>query len=262
MGTSLEALGLLEQSDRPFLLVMEAGVLMATFLVDCDGCKAKVAAVQDGFAVRPVYGDENGEPVHGSRLHIGRCPQCNELLAGHSEQLAIEGYDSENDEWGQPIRVFPNPPRVLSRSVPASVRESMDEAEKSIQAGAHIAACVMLGRALEGLCRDQMKAELEEAAAKGKKPVVMLGKALAILESKGIINSKLLEWSKQLQAFRNAAAHAEDESTLTRTDALDLRTFAYAIIEYVYDLTERYNEFMARVNADKAKKAARKTAKK
>lgn len=235
---------------------------MPTFLVDCDRCKAKVAAVQDGLSQRPVFTDENGEPIDGARLHIGTCPQCSALLAGHSDQLGIEGYDSEYDEWSPPTRVYPNPSRVLSRGVPKSVRESMEEAERTLQAGAHIAACVMLGRALEGLCRDQMKAEIEEAAAKGKKQVVMIGKALAVLESKGIINAKLLEWSKQLQAFRNAAAHADDESTLTRTDAMDLRTFAYAIIEYVYDLTERYNEFMARVEADKAKKAAKKDDKK
>lgn len=232
-----------------------------TFLVDCDRCKAKVAAIQEGIAERGVTGDDDGNPVYGERLYVGMCPKCKRLLAGYSEQVGIEGYDSYHDDWSDPIRVHPNPPRVLSSGVPATVRESMDEAEKCLQAGAHNAACVMLGRALEGLCRDQMAAEIEAAAAEGKKHKVMLGEALTVLQKKGVINDKLLEWSKQLQAFRNAAAHSDDDASVTRIDVIDLRTFAYAIIEYVYDLTERYNEFVERAKEAK-EKASKKATKK
>jgi len=63
----------------------------------------------------------------------------------------------------------------------------------------------------------------------------------------------LYDWSQQLQAFRNLAAHPEDIS-ISRNDAEDLQIFVNAIVEYVYDLTDRYQEFKARVDARAARK--------
>lgn len=231
----------------------------ATFLVDCDTCKAKVAAVQDGIAEMGVEVYDN-EPYGGSRLYVGKCPVCLRPVAASSTQVSIAGYDADEDEWSNPVRVYPNPPRVLSTRVPKLVQQSMSEAETCLQAGVHVPACVMLGRALEGLCRDQLKAEIAAALEAGKSGRFMLDKALKDLRTKEIIDDKLLAWSKQLQAFRNAAAHSDGDASLTRTDVLDLRTFAYAIIEYVYDLTERYNEFVARADSAKSKAAAKKAA--
>jgi hypothetical protein len=60
----------------------------------------------------------------------------------------------------------------------------------------------------------------------------------------------LLEWSKQLHAFRNVAAHPEDIS-ISREDTEDLQAFVYAIIEYIYDLTDRYEDFKVRLERRK-----------
>jgi len=65
------------------------------------------------------------------------------------------------------------------------------------------------------------------------------------LHETGIIDARLLDWSQQLRVFRNIGAHASDQSIL-REDAEDLRVFVYAIIEYIYDLAERYAEFQDR----------------
>jgi len=54
----------------------------------------------------------------------------------------------------------------------------------------------------------------------------------------------------------NLAAHPED-ITVSRQDAEDLQVFVYAITEYVYDLTDRYNEFKER---EDEKKRPRKSA--
>ena len=45
--------------------------------------------------------------------------------------------------------------------------------------------------------------------------------------------------------MRNLAADPEDIN-VSRQDAEDLQAFVYAITEYVYDLTDRYNEFKER----------------
>lgn len=55
-----------------------------------------------------------------------------------------------------------------------------------------------------------------------------------------------------MREFCNQEAHP-DKGLISRQDAEDIQSFVYAIIEYVYDLTDRYGEFKARIakkNAD------------
>ena len=93
------------------------------------------------------------------------------------------------------------------------------------------------------LSNDQRKA--------GKK--IMLAAGIKQLRDKKIIDARLFDWSQELHAFRNLAAHP-DEGSISREDAEDLQAFAYAIIEYIYDLTERYEEFNSRTGLQKKKK--------
>lgn len=152
---------------------------------------------------------------------------------------------------------IPQPPKSFSSwRIPRVVTNSLSEADRSLQAGANIAACVMLGRALEALCRDILEpkaAEPETPPAKSKKKL-MLGEGIKKLRDTKVIDDRLYNWSQQLQAFRNLAAHPEDIS-ISREDAEDLQTFVNAIVEYVYDLADRYDEFKTRAeNRAKRKK--------
>lgn len=221
-----------------------------TFIVDCPQCRAKVAAIENGVALRKGVVHE-GEAYYGERLAVGKCPKCRTLLAGESLQTAIEQFDAEEDEWTDFVRVFPKPSKAfMSHRIPSSVVHSIDEANKSIQASANTAACVMLGRAFEGVCKDHLEPSatgtLANATVSIKKRPIMLGEGIRKMKEQGLIDERLFEWSQQLQIFRNSAAHATD-TTISREDAEDLQSFVYAIIEYVYDLTDRYNEFKARV---------------
>jgi hypothetical protein len=140
---------------------------VTTFIVDCPICKAKVAAIQAGLAERSYFDEEAGDPG-GERLHVGHCPKCTTLLAGQSHQTGFENINSESDEWSDVTRVFPNPPKSFSNSaIPVVVTTSLVEADRSMQAGANIAACVMFGRALEALCHDLLK------VTGGKKPPML-----------------------------------------------------------------------------------------
>ncbi len=218
-----------------------------TFIVDCPFCKAKVAAAEHGRAERSGMDEEEGPWSH--RIYVGECPRCHALVVGESVQLEFEGIDAEEDRWSDVIRVYPKPAKAFSsHRIPRVVTDSFLEADRSLQANANIAACVMLGRALEALCRDLIAADdtKKGAAASAKKP--MLGEGIRQLRDRKIIDERLFDWSQQLQAFRNLAAHPEDIS-ISRDDAEDLQTFAYAIVEYVYDLTDRYAEFKARVQS-------------
>lgn len=219
-----------------------------TFIVDCHICKAKVAATETGRAERFAFDDEAGQP-YGKRVYVGNCSSCNTILVGESDQIDFEDFDAYEDRWSDIVRVFPKPPKSFSSwRIPRVVTDSLNEADRSLQAGANIAACVMLGRALEALCRDILESKASESEMVTAKPrkKLMLGEGIKRLRDSKVIDDRLYDWSQQLQAFRNLAAHPEDIS-ISREDAADLQTFVNAIVEYVYDLADRYVEFKSRV---------------
>lgn len=219
-----------------------------TFIVDCPNCKAKVAAVEEGRAERSYFDQEENQP-YCTRLHVGKCPRCTSLLAGESEQIRFENFDSNYDEFSDVVRIYPNPPKNFSSyRIPKIVSESLAEAERCLQANAHIAACAMLGRAFEALCRDVLRLEEPPPTKENKKQKpIMLAEGIKQLKEKNIIDERLYGWSQELHAFRNLAAHPDEESSISREDAQDLQVFVFAITEYVYDLTDRYNDFKRRI---------------
>ena len=121
---------------------------MPTFIIDCPRCKAKVGAEQEGCVDRTYFDDDVGEP-YGERIVIGKCPKCTLLLVGRGEQTAFKNFNAEHDAFSDVVRVHPDPPKVFtSHRIPRPLTQSLLEADRSLQAGANIAACVMLGRAL------------------------------------------------------------------------------------------------------------------
>jgi hypothetical protein len=233
-----------------------ADPIPTTFIVDCPTCKAKVAAIEHGSVKHKGGVDDEGNGHYGVFVSLGVCPKCRTIIVGEAQQTAIEGYDSYENEWAEAIRVFPEPPKTfMSNRIPRVVTESISEADKSLQANANIAACVMFGRALEAICRDLLEAPTKDNSTEptaAPKRKVMLGEGIRKLKDTGLIDQRLFDWSQQLHAFRNVAAHPT-EISISREDASDLRSFVYAIIEYIYDLTDRYNEFKERLVKKKTK---------
>ncbi len=216
-----------------------------TFIVYCPWCKAKVAALEKGRAKREGFTEEDREPFAYIVL-IGTCPSCEEILVGETHQIDFEGYAADEDRWSDVIRVYPKPPKSFSsRRIPRVVRQSLDEADRCLQVGAYTAACVMLGRALEALCRDIIKSKSKTKDPVDSSKEITLSEGIEKLKDDKIIDDRLYEWSQQLRVFRNLAAHPE-EADISREDAGDLQSFVVAIVEYVYDLADRYEEFKRR----------------
>jgi Domain of unknown function (DUF4145) len=220
-----------------------------TFIVDCPYCKAKVGATEEARAQQSGVDNDIGEPF-GVRLYIGQCPSCETLLVGRSDQIHFQGFDANENEWSDVVRVYPKPSKVFSSfQIPRTVRTSLDEADRSLQSGANLASCVMFGRALEAVCRDKLLSKEERKT--GKK--IMLASGIKQLRDKHVIDARLFGWSQELHAFRNVAAHPDEDVNISREDAEDLQVFAYAIVEYIYDLAERYEEFKHRIAQRKKK---------
>ena len=73
----------------------------------------------------------------------------------------------------------------------------------------------------------------------------MIGKGLAQLKAKGIIDDRLFAWAEALRKERNIGAHASEQDT-TRENAQDVIDFTIAIFDYVYTLSEKYDKYLAR----------------
>jgi len=225
-----------------------------TFIIDCPRCKAKVAAIETGCAEQGIDDPDYHEP-YCCKVLIGNCPRCRSVLVGETEQFAFEGINAYADKWTDVVRVYPKPTKTFSSyRIPRVLKDSLNEADRALQAGANMAACLMFGRALEALCRDVLspktsipETDTVEITASPKKPPkkIMLGMGIKKLKEEKIIDERLYNWSQELQAFRNIAAHPEDIS-ISREDTEDMQTFVYAIVEYIYDLADRYDEFQDR----------------
>lgn len=172
------------------------------------------------------------------KISILECPRCKDTIV--SGQVAD---DLQSEGYSTPVRFWPDPYFYLPQALPKVIRESVHEAERCLKAKAYTATAVMCGRALEGICRN--------FKTKSK----YIGKGLLELKERNIIDARLYEWSVALQKLRNIGAHAGDE-VVSREDAEDIVAFVRSIIEYVFMLTWRFNNFMSRQkNASKENQA-------
>ena len=150
-------------------------------------------------------------------------------MVGHCEW---EHDDEGGQVWGKLTRCWPHVDEQLHHNIPQIVRRSLEEAKRCHSAKAFTACAVMVGRAIEGMCKEKVGVESLHAGLKA-------------LKEQGIIDEKLYRWGEALRAERNIGAHAGTES-VSRQDASDVLDFAHAMAEYVYVLDEKYKEYLSR----------------
>lgn len=196
-------------------------------IVECNYCEARV----DGRLIaKHISYDPDTDP-DSFYAYLLECPRCKStLLAGK--------YKCEE---GNPTRLWPRPDTIISGSIPEIIRSSIEEATKCFKVGAYSACAVMCGRSLEGICRNY--------GTKQK----YLGAGLRELKDNGVIDKRLYQWAEELQKARNISAHATGEK-ISKEDARDLLDFVNAICEYVFVLTEKFNEFTRRKNKARTQK--------
>lgn len=143
-------------------------------------------------------------------------------------------------EWGErlpdtsePIEIVYPAGRILTSAVPVSISRSIAEAQSCYGVGAYDASAMMCRKAVEALCAEH-KAEGRDLYAK-----------LQSLREREIVDGKLYDWAEALRLSGNFAAH-DIENPVSQIDAKDLLEFCIAIIDYVYEFTAKYNQFMLR----------------
>ncbi len=192
--------------------------------IHCSHCEAQVQATVLGEKEYPPW--EDVEPI---KYQFVVCSQCSTVMVGRCEWE----HDNEGGQgWGRLKRSWPTDDSQLHHDIPSIVRRSLEEARRCHSVKAHTACAVMVGRAIEGMCRDKVGAKY-------------LGDGLKKLKAEGVIDDKLFQWGEALQKERNIGAHAGEES-VSWQDARDVLDFAYAMAEYVYVLDVKYQDYLAR----------------
>jgi hypothetical protein len=118
---------------------------------------------------------------------------------------------------------------------PRTVQQEWEEARKCFEAKAYSACVVMVRRTLEGTCADQGV------------PVKTLAKGLRALKEQGRIDGMLAEWADALRVLGNQGAHFTGKQ-VSRDDAADSLAFAEALLDHLYVLRKRFDEFRARLD--------------
>ncbi len=158
------------------------------------------------------------------------------------EAIVVRDFKSLDGGWMEPYRIWPDPERAPFEPIPETVRGSLREARRCLSGGSFDASVAMSGKALEATVRHFHSGP--EACQ------LMLGKGLAELHEKKVIDDRLFRWGKALQEHRNLAAHSSGVAH-DRRDAQDLLDFALAICDQIFVWQAKYDAFMKRQNAKK-----------
>jgi hypothetical protein len=187
-------------------------------LIECHSCEAVVDAKE------LCTNDAESRFITDMTVGLYKCPSCSASLVGIKS--SEESYPPKAE------RVWPQPKNKFHESIPTPVRKSLEDAKRCFDAKVYSATAVMCGKAIEFIVSDKTKNN-------------NLFQGLKELKSSEIIDARLYEWSEALRKERNIGAHAVDIE-IKRQDATDILDFAFAICQYIYVLTDKYNAYMSR----------------
>ncbi|MFW9890394.1 MAG: DUF4145 domain-containing protein [Candidatus Thorarchaeota archaeon] len=120
--------------------------------------------------------------------------------------------------------------------VPREIQVSYDEAIRCERGKAWNACAVMVGRALEAVCKD-FDARIRNIHSGLKK-----------MHDQGIISTELFEWANELRLIRNIGAHASGVD-VDKEDARESLDFLQAILETIYHLRPMFAKMKERRGA-------------
>lgn len=174
----------------------------------------------------------NDDPWSVDMVHaLVCCEKCRKPALFRFERYAGE-------DWGKPEGLWPNGRVGPSAYIPKPLRDEFVQAQRCFSAKAFTASTVMVRRTLEGVC--------VEHGVTSK----TLDKGLAELQEQGKLDGRLVEWANALRVLGNQAAHYTG-TPVTREDAQDALDFALALLDYLYVLTRRFEQFQGRRAGEK-----------
>jgi hypothetical protein len=192
----------------------------------CPHCERPTTGEIRGLAIWDGSNGEYAEYAPPTEWAFVQCNTCKHPIIHWREDYG-EGFESD-----EAVVLYPAG-RQLSLAVPTDLRAAWQEAQACFQAKAYTATAVMVRRTLEGTCKEQ---GVDERT---------LALALRKLQAEGTIDGMLAEWANVLRAVGNEGAHFTGKD-LSREEAADALSFAEALLDHIYVLKRRFDEFSAR----------------
>ena len=196
----------------------------------CCYCGRSVNATHMGEVI-----DHDYDHGPASCVSLLRCDACGQALVVIQEESQDYG---ESFKWDEMVRVWPDGLRPLSTAVPEALRKEHQESRKCLDAKAYTAVVVMVRRTLEGVCALHGIRERD------------LYRSLRKMRDGELIDHRLLEWAEALRVLGNEGAHFTGEQ-VSREDAADALALSEALLDYLYVLSAKFQEFQERRKARK-----------
>lgn len=200
---------------------------MATRVFVCPHCEqqglgeVRAQAVWNG--TNPRTGEFLDVPL---KYSLVQCQECGNI------SLELRGDFGEGFAADSPSILYPAQ-RSLSTEIPSSLRQEFEEAQACFDAKAYKATVVMVRSVLEGACQDNGV------------EVWPLVKGLEKMRESGLIDGTISQWANALRILGNEGAHFTGKQ-VSRNDAEDSLAFAEALLDHIYVLRKRFEEFAKR----------------
>lgn len=190
--------------------------------VVCVACDAPTSSTPSGWLM-----DWESQVANS----LIKCSHCGHLIV--IRQRLDFDYKGDLTDDGPPTVIWPTLDVSLSPTIPDAPRKAHEEARACYRAGQYTASALMVRRTLEAVCADK--------GATGRD----LQKKLDSLKTTGVIEGRLTEWSHDLRALGNEAAH-DTSVFISSDDARDALDLSEALLSYVYVFSQKYQAFRGR----------------
>jgi len=194
----------------------------------CPHCEQPAVGHIRGLANWGGWAKNRARPIAlPAEFALLQCGICTEVSLQLREDYG-RGFDADDS----PIIIYPAQ-RRLSHAVPDALRREFEEAQACFRTKAYKATVVMVRRVLEGTCRES---DVQENT---------LVKSLQKLKAEGLIDVTIAEWADALRVLGNEGAHYTG-TQVPRDDAEDALAFAETLLDHIYVLRKRFEEFANR----------------
>jgi hypothetical protein len=192
----------------------------------CGSCEARVVFT-------PIYVHERvASDGRDEEYTLAGCSICGEPALFYRDEVEFQE-SVLNIPEAQFHRLWESLPRGLSFPVPPSVDIPYVEACEAELLHLPMSAAVMIGRALEAMCKD-----LEPNSGS-------IHQALLALRERGAVSEEMFQWASELRLLRNIAAHASDQ-LVSESEVEAALDFLEAILEIVYHIRPKFHAYMGR----------------
>jgi hypothetical protein len=196
-------------------------------VLNCPHCAQASIQIVAGQAIVPrenpddIFSEERG-------YTLMQCELCREVSLQVHEGVFYTA--NEVPHFAYPAT------RKLSNEIPESLRREFEEAQSCYNAKAFTASVVMVRRTLEGISKDSGISERS------------LMQAVKKMKDAGLMDTTLAEWADGLRVLGNQGAHFTG-TRVSQEDANDALAFAEALLDQIYVLRRRFEDFKKRRDA-------------